>query len=73
MHPLVTVGEHSFAFMCFVAWSFQEMYQRKKQCSKSFAFSSHLSCTHNAVNGLHTVSSGDVKQSLLNERMLVAL
>ena len=32
-----------------------------------------VAVTHNAVNGLETVSSGDVKLSLLNERMLVAL
>ena len=32
-----------------------------------------VAVTHNAANGLDTVSSGDVKQSLLNERMLVAL
>ena len=36
-------------------------------------FKSFVVVAHNAVNGLYTVSSGDVKQSLLNERMLVAL
>ena len=65
MHPLVTSGE---SFICAsLCWLFQEMYQRKKQCSKSFAFFKSfvaVAVTHNAVNGLDTVSSGDVKQSI---------
>ena len=51
--------------------------ERKKQWSKSatlfFKSFVAVAVTHNAVNELETVSSGDVKQSLLNERMLVAL
>ena len=61
--------------MLYLADHFKKIYQRKKQCSKSFAFffKSFVAVTHKAVNGLDTVSSGDVKQSLLNEKMFVAL
>ena len=75
MHALVVPSE---SFICaLLAQSFQEMYQRKKEAVFKvfcfFFFKSFVAVTHNAVNGLDTVSSGDVKQSLLNERMLVAL
>ena len=59
---------HSFHLCVLLAQSFQEMYQRKKQCSKSFAFFSKsfvaVVVTHNAVNGLDTVSLGDVNNPL---------
>ena len=67
MHPLVTVGE---SFVCvLLSWSFQEnVKERNNQWSKSSAFFFKsfvaVAVTHNAVNGLYTVSSGDVKQSI---------
>ena len=70
---------HPFVFCVLLAQSFQEMYQRKKEavfkvfCFLFFKSFVVVAVTHNAVNGLDTVNSGDVKQSLLNERMLVAL
>ena len=65
MCALVTVCE---SFICaLLGWPFQEIYQRKKQCSKSFAFFSKsfvAVVAHNAANRLYIVSSGDVKQSV---------
>ena len=66
MHSLVTVRE---PFICaLLCWSFQEIYQRKKQWSKSFAlfFKSFVvvAVTHSAANELYIVNSGDVKQSI---------
>ena len=78
MHALVIASESFIYIYVFYLADHFKKYTKERSSVQSlllFFFKSFVAVavTHNAVNGLETVSSGDVKQSLLNERMLVAL
>ena len=75
MHALVIPSE---SFICaYACLIISRNIPKKEAVVKVFCFFFFKSfvpvAAHNGVNGLDTVSSGDVKQSLLNERVFCLL